>query len=830
MRIFVVVFLLISQAIVADVGVRNNGVGSPAAAVQTASRAAAPRPTGAVEISIGEHRVLTSPGRVVSTLRSAWRDLAAGTMVDTSVPDVSTVSGDEVRSGELSTAPFSLFGVSWQRSADLTDVMVRYRVRSGGSWSTWSETGAGEGPQSGVRVNTDAVVVQPSDGLEVTVTSAAGAVDDVKAVLIDPAISASTAGATTVQAAMVSRPNFISRAGWGADESLRNCTPDVTTSVVSAAVHHTDSINTYSADEAAGIVRGIYIYHTRSSAAGGRGWCDIGYNALVDRFGRIYEGRAGSFDQSIVGVHTGGFNSRTFGVSVIGNFETTDPPAAVMEGLSQAIAWKFATERILAGAFVTMVSGGGESKYPEGTVVTFPTIYGHRDAGQTACPGALLYARLDEIRARVAALANDAVNASPVAIWDTTSGRNGAVAISGWGFDPDSRQSLVVDEVVDGVSHPFLADGSRPDVAAAYPGVGAAHGFSASVPVAPGRHVVCPWVRNVGSGNDQLLGCRAVEVSGVTSVAPIGFVDEIVGTPSSVRVSGWTLDPDSTEPLTVQISIAGQVSTVTADVLRPDVAAAFPGQGAAHGFAVEIPAGAGSHQVCVTAINVPAGANTVLRCQVANVVNAPPFGFVDSAVSTASSILVSGWSIDPEAAGPVQMHLYLDGAFAGSVLADGSRPDVGRAYPGAGSSHGFSTELPAAEGVHRVCVYPINQPTGYNPTIDCRTVTVSNAGPVGSVDQVVAVGSAIRVAGWTFDPDTSAALQVHVYVDDKFAGSGTADVERADVAAAFPGRGAGHGYSFDVASVSGTHQVCIYAINQPVSTNPRLGCVEITVA
>jgi hypothetical protein len=279
----------------------------------------------------------------------------------------------------------------------------------------------------------------------------------------------------------------------------------------------------------------------------------------------------------------------------------------------------------------------------------------------------------------------------------------------------------------------------------------------------------------------------------------------------------------------VNVSVAGQVTAVRADLPRPDVAAAFPGQGAARGFSVEIPAGAGSHQVCVSAVNEPAGANPVVRCQVVSVVNAAPVGFVDGVSSTATSVLVSGWALDPETTAPVQMHLYVDGTFAGAVMADGARPDVAAAYPGQGAAHGFATGLPATEGAHQVCVYAINQPTGYNPTIGCRTVRVSNAGPVGFLDGADADGSGIRVSGWALDPDTLAPLQVHVYVDNQFAGFGTADVPRPDVAAAWPGSGLQHGYSFEVPSAAGTHEVCVYAINQPVSTNPSVGCTTVTV-
>ena len=68
------------------------------------------------------------------------------------------------------------------------------------------------------------------------------------------------------------------------------------------------------------LLRGIYAYHVKA-----RGWSDIGYNYLVDRFGRIWEGRYGGVDRAVVGAHTLGFNSDSFAASAIGNYQTAHP-------------------------------------------------------------------------------------------------------------------------------------------------------------------------------------------------------------------------------------------------------------------------------------------------------------------------------------------------------------------------------------------------------------------------------------------------------------------------------------------------------------------------
>ncbi|HEY4752856.1 MAG TPA: hypothetical protein VIH37_06185 [Candidatus Limnocylindrales bacterium] len=52
-----------------------------------------------------------------------------------------------------------------------------------------------------------------------------------------------------------------------------------------------------------------------------------------------------------------------------------------------------------------------------------------------------------------------------------------------------------------------------------------------------------------------------------------------------------------------------------ADPARPDVAAAFPGVSAMHGYAFTVPASPGAHHVCAFAINVPAGFKPQLGCQ-----------------------------------------------------------------------------------------------------------------------------------------------------------------------------------------------------------------------
>jgi len=201
----------------------------------------------------------------------------------------------------------------------------------------------------------------------------------------DPGAGEDGLGAQPV-AAVTPRPQIFSRAQWGADEGLRRSSPSYF-EVRAGFVHHTVNTNTYTRNDVPALMRSIYAYHTRS-----RGWSDIGYNFIVDKFGRVWEGRFGGVDRPVVGAHTSGYNDYAFAGSALGNFETVQPPAAMITAFANLFAWKLSLHGVDAAATAQRVGSR-----------TFPAINGHRDAGSTACPGKFLYARLGDIRARAKA-------------------------------------------------------------------------------------------------------------------------------------------------------------------------------------------------------------------------------------------------------------------------------------------------------------------------------------------------------------------------------------------------------------------------------------------
>ncbi len=173
-------------------------------------------------------------------------------------------------------------------------------------------------------------------------------------------------------------PNVVSRAQWGADESLRKGTPEFAP-VNRFIIHHTDTGN--NDPNPAATVRAILAFHTQ-----GNGWNDIGYNFLVDQQGKIYEGRyAGgpvaaenAKGLGVIGAHALNNNVGTFGISMLGTFTDASPTDAQLAAVEQLIAWKADKHDIDLG--------------------DANNIVGHRDVNQTSCPGDLGEAKLGQIR------------------------------------------------------------------------------------------------------------------------------------------------------------------------------------------------------------------------------------------------------------------------------------------------------------------------------------------------------------------------------------------------------------------------------------------------
>jgi spore germination protein YaaH len=314
---------------------------------------------------------------------------------------------------------------------------------------------------------------------------------------------------------------------------------------------------------------------------------------------------------------------------------------------------------------------------------------------------------------------------------------------------------------------------------------------------------------------------------------PFGNFEGVSAWPGGVRMTGWAIDPNATTPINVDIYSDGKfVARTSAGVNRPDVGNLFSAYGSAHGFDTIVDLPAGKHQICAYGINTgPGTENSQLGCKTETVLSNAPHGSFDAAGGSAGTLTVSGWAIDPDTALPIGVHVYVDGKFAGSTTASNPRPDVAKLYPGWGADHGFTTSVNVSGGTHQVCVYGINAGLGnVNPSLGCRTVTITSGDPSGHLESVTTSSNTIVAKGWTIDPNTASPIDVAIYVDGKNVSTGTAALPRPDVAAAYPAFGPDHGFLVTSGVSAGSHQVCAYGINTGAGTaNTLLGCDTVVV-
>ncbi|KIZ19082.1 peptidoglycan recognition protein family protein [Streptomyces natalensis] len=358
-----------------------------------------------------------------------------------SEPEPETVPGTRVMPVR-EVRRFSLLGVVWDDpNVQLGGrVQVRTRATASHDWSGWQDVrtdnddlpdpASAERRKSGVRGSTAPLWTGASDAVQLRIVpdgsnrAPAPFPGGLRLELVDPGSArpagpaaelrplgraqaqaeaqaeAQAAGARTnpVKTYIGPRPRIVTRAGWGADETLREPTPGFTGPVKAAFVHHTATGNDYSCADAPAAIRAIYRFHVKSS-----GWKDIGYNFLIDKCGVIYEGRAGGVSKSVMGAHTLGFNDDTTGIALLGTFTDTDPSKGSLEALSALTAWKLGLSGADPRGTVGLTSAGS-NLFKKGEVAQLHVISGHRDGFRSACPGDRLYDKLDTARTDAARL------------------------------------------------------------------------------------------------------------------------------------------------------------------------------------------------------------------------------------------------------------------------------------------------------------------------------------------------------------------------------------------------------------------------------------------
>ena len=289
-------------------------------------------------------------------------------------------------------------GVTWRSGTPGT---IEMRAFEDSSWTPWRDvsSGADHAPDDettesiAARGGSEPTLFTNPDAVQVRVSG------DVPAGMEISFFDARTTSplplmnTTAAEAGVTIRP----RSDW---DPGNTCAPLETPEEVQidiAFVHHTGIGNTYRSSQVPGIILSYCNYHQN-----GRGWNDLAYNFMIDRFGTIWEGRAGGIDKGIRGGHTKGVNSFSTGIALIGNYTSSAPTSAQQKALTDLLTWKLGVHNIDPLGQVDVITEGSY-KFDEYERVTFNSIAGHRDAQATACPGTYLYSRLPQIRNTVAA-------------------------------------------------------------------------------------------------------------------------------------------------------------------------------------------------------------------------------------------------------------------------------------------------------------------------------------------------------------------------------------------------------------------------------------------
>ena len=323
---------------------------------------------------------------------AAWA--GGATIVSQDLP----IGVSRATAGAVAPARFDLVGLHWQGPGT-----VLFRTRSlAGRWSSWRRAA----PEDEDRPDRGSAETRLQRGWKLGNPYWVGPSDRIGWRLVGDVrrlrawyVWSPVDGAPPMRAmSMAGLPNIVPRSGWNADELIRRRAPAYAKGVYFAVVHHTAGSNAYGPTASAAIVRGIELYHVR-----GNGWNDIGYNFLVDKYGQVFEGRAGGVDRNVIGAQAEGFNTGSVGIAVIGNYTTAQITPAAQRSLASLLAWRLDVAHVDPLGFVTWISGGN-AKYPKSSPVLLRAISGHRDTGFTSCPGMMLYARLPDLAHEAAAI------------------------------------------------------------------------------------------------------------------------------------------------------------------------------------------------------------------------------------------------------------------------------------------------------------------------------------------------------------------------------------------------------------------------------------------
>ncbi|TMC25638.1 MAG: hypothetical protein E6J27_14750, partial [Chloroflexi bacterium] len=336
--------------------------------------------------------------------------------------DTLLFTSDVINAGQL----FDRLGVHWI-AAHGAETSLYFETRTstdGAAWSEWSQVREEEDmtneytnehyampmPTNAARFAQYRVWLvsgDPNDLAKVSLTFLD--VNDVNAgpvarLLNDIAGAFSDFTRSYAEAAPTGASRILTRQEWAADEGLMSWPPRYQ-KVQKFVIHHT--VTDDGGNNVAASIRSIYYYHAVT-----RGWGDIGYNYIVDKFGNIWTGRQGG--DNVIAGHAYGWNNGSIGIAALGDYSITQPTGQLQGAIANIIAMKSAQYGIQPYGNDTFKH---QEQAPDGTWIDVtsnpPNIQGHRDCnyilsqhgGQTSCPGNGIYNMLEGLRRQAQAAA-----------------------------------------------------------------------------------------------------------------------------------------------------------------------------------------------------------------------------------------------------------------------------------------------------------------------------------------------------------------------------------------------------------------------------------------
>ncbi len=301
-------------------------------------------------------------------------------------------------------ANFDMVGLLWD-SGTVESLWAQFRNQNG-EWGDWIELSADDdhAPDDAEgRPGADPVYTGGSTAVRFVMS---GDVSGAEAMMLNtgaisnsspsPPVGLSETGSNPPSPSWPGASFVRNRSTWDTNGCRRAGAETSYSSARAIVIHHTAASNNYTEADVAGIIRGHCEFHVN-----GRGWDDIGYNFLVDRFGNVWEGRTGSKYAPVSGAHTAGFNGQTQGVAMLGNFDSEPPPAELVSGLRQMLDWLTGWHSINPTGTLMLTAKSSSTRFDEGDEITVPSIIGHRDLGSTSCPGDYFYTTLATLRTQI---------------------------------------------------------------------------------------------------------------------------------------------------------------------------------------------------------------------------------------------------------------------------------------------------------------------------------------------------------------------------------------------------------------------------------------------